>query len=237
MYLRRKTLSKQPVLVFNHAQSRKHFLMFKWNSLSFNSWPLPSMLSVGTTEKGLAVFFAPPISYLFIPSFYHLCSRHWTRCSPCLFLAPRAGSTTPDVSHQCRAEGKDDLSWPVGNAPPNAAQDAVGFLFFKSMLLANVQLAIHSGYSGPFLRLTLNMYRYISLCWTSWGFSQPISQPVKVCLNGSTMSWFQSVETFLACCCGFGILHYKVLFWHGPGYKQRKVFPCVLFSINIFNFQ
>lgn len=55
----------------------------------------------------------------------------------------------------------------------------------------------------------------IYLCWISWGSSQPISQPVKVLLNGSITTWFQYMETFLACCCGFGILHYEALLWHG----------------------
>lgn len=33
------------------------------------------------------------------------------------------GQSTPDISHQCSGEGKDHLSGPADNTPPNAVQD------------------------------------------------------------------------------------------------------------------
>lgn len=47
-------LTEQCAPMFHHPHLTKQTNMFRWNSMSFNSHPLPLVLSLGTTEKNLA---------------------------------------------------------------------------------------------------------------------------------------------------------------------------------------
>lgn len=101
--------------------------MFQWNLLYLSICPLPPVLSLDTTEKGLAPTFLLSLTYTLIylykpsPVFNNpssLCLFLSNRCSNslvisvslteptavCLCLSctgnPRTGNSTPDVSHQ-----------------------------------------------------------------------------------------------------------------------------------------
>ena len=49
------SLPGQPVLVLDYPDSKKVISYVRWNFLYFNLCPLPLVLSLGTTEKSLAL--------------------------------------------------------------------------------------------------------------------------------------------------------------------------------------
>jgi len=195
MYPGMETLSGQPVPVFNHSHSENGFLMFDWNFLHFSLCPLPSALSVGTTEKALALSFLLHPSGIYLSSpFIIFVPLHWICSSPWLSCTgkPRTGPTTLDVLHQCWAEEKDHLPWPAGDAFPNAAQDAVGHLRCKG----SWRTCSPPGHSGPVGPQPvpvhfplLNFMKFLSPNFpacrgpSEWQHNQPIS----VCWNISSL--------------------------------------------------
>ena len=71
-----------------------------------------------------------------------LCRTVASMSTPFLYSKPSTGPSTPDVSHQCCTEGMDHPTRPAGNSP-NAAQDAIGLLYHKSLLLAHSHLVFY----------------------------------------------------------------------------------------------
>lgn len=66
----------------------------------------------------------------------------WTGLSPRLSCSgdSRTGASTPDVSHERWAEGKDHLHQPIGHGLLFPAQDAVGLHCHKGALLGPINL-------------------------------------------------------------------------------------------------
>ena len=59
-------LSGQPVVVLSHPHSKKCFLMFRWTLLCVSLCSLPLVLSLGVTEKNLALSsLHPPFRHLY----------------------------------------------------------------------------------------------------------------------------------------------------------------------------
>jgi len=60
-------LSGQPLAILGHTHRvKKYFLMFRWTLLCFSLCPLPVVLSLGTTERSLALSASqPPCRYLY----------------------------------------------------------------------------------------------------------------------------------------------------------------------------
>ena len=92
---------------------------------------------------------------------------YWTERLTCLsctllyYLLWRSsmGHCTPDVSHQCWVEGKDHLPQPAGNALPNTAQEAAGFLCCQSTLLAHGHLDVHQDSQVLFCKVSFQTAR------------------------------------------------------------------------------
>ena len=216
--------------------------MFKWNFLYFSLCPLPLILALDTTEKGLAMSslllsrspLTSPFSRLNSPSLLLVCQilQHLNPPPVYPYLSysgePRTGPSTPDVSPQCWAEGKYHLPQPAGNAPPNAAQEAVSLCCCKGAWLACGQLVHHDHQVlhkaafkpvkpqcvlvhgifpsvGQDFALPFKEFHEVPLC--------PFLQPVKVPLNGSVTFWCisHSSELCIVCELAEGALH------HHPG--------------------
>ena len=148
--------------MFDSLHSERVFPCVQIEFLCFNLCTLPLVLSLGTTEKSLS----PSSSFLLARYLYTLMrfllsllfSRLNSPCSPrdfsydkccsplIIFMAlhwtlsctrkPRTGCGAQMWPHQFWEEKKDHLTWPAGNAPPNAAQDDAGLLCCKGTLLA-----------------------------------------------------------------------------------------------------
>lgn len=102
---------------------------------------------------------------------------------------PRNGSSTLDVSHQHRVEGKDHLSWPAGNTLPYSTQSAVGLNCCKDTVLAHVQFfdpriprsssaKLFSSQHTPSLHYDrVISLQLLSIClyWILWGLCHSMS--------------------------------------------------------------
>lgn len=77
----------------------------------------------------------------------------------------RTGHSTPDLSHQCWAERKYHLPQPASNIPPNAAQNAVGFLCCKMNCWVMVSLSTRT--PRTFSAELLYSWLVPSMCWGS----------------------------------------------------------------------
>lgn len=69
---------------------------------------------------------------------------------------PRSGPSTPVTSHQGKLEGKGHLTRCADSALPNALQDTVGFLCFRSPLPSDVNLGPSKSSRVFFARLFCN---------------------------------------------------------------------------------
>lgn len=74
-----------------------------------------------------------------------------------LILGSPAPDSTPDVSHQWLAEGRDYFPRPASNIQPNATQPAIGRLCHEGTLLAPVQPGVHQDLQVPFCKATFHM--------------------------------------------------------------------------------
>lgn len=100
----------------------------------------------------------------------HLCDPsldylQWTGLSPRLSCSgdPRTGASTPDVSHERWAEGKDHLHQPIGHGLLFPAQDAVGLHCHKGALMGRSQLVAHQ---HPLVHLCKGAFSKITLFLT-----------------------------------------------------------------------
>lgn len=73
---------------------------------------------------------------------------------------PDLGTAHQVRPRQCWAEGNDHLSWPAGDALPNAAKNTTGLLGSKGTLLTRVQFGVRQ---DP----------RVLFCWTPWDVCQP----------------------------------------------------------------
>ena len=177
-----------------------------------------------------SVFFAPPIwgGAFFIQSFYPLCSpsldlfqsmtvlyreaQNWTHHSRCVSQVLSRGEGSPPST--------------CSYALLNAAQDAIGHLCCKGSCPACSPPG-HSGAFHPAGPQPVPVY------FSLLNFMGFLSTHIPACRGPSEWQHNQPIPVrwnVLACCCGFGILHYRALFRHGSGYRPGKVFSC-LFSI------
>lgn len=60
--------------------------------------------------------------------------------------------------YQSRGEDEDHLPWPAGDALPNAALEAVGFLCCKDILLAYAQLVVHQDPRGRSCKAAFQLF-------------------------------------------------------------------------------
>lgn len=142
-------------------------------SLLFSRLSSPSFLSISLYERcseSLIIWedFHQTWTSMFM-SLLHWEARDWTRYFRCVSALMSRGEESPP--------------WP-GNALPDAGQEAVSLLCCEGALLAHGQLGVHRGslvlsYTAACQAgassLSSCLGLSISICWTLWGFCQPIS--------------------------------------------------------------
>lgn len=123
---------------------------------------------------------APELTILDLSlSLYERCSSpliiivdlHWIHSSTSLFLQwCRAQKWTPDMSHQCWAERKDQPLWPSVNSESNITWDVAGLFCHKDAMLTPVQCGAHHDF-----RFHLYKASQSWACTGTWGYSSPVA--------------------------------------------------------------